>query len=349
MSNEVELKLAVAPDALPILSEYLQQFKILAQQSQFLGNTYYDYPDHFLAQQKMGLRVRREDESHTLTLKTNGLVQGGLHQRPEYNLPLERDKVPENHDLMALYPFENLPPSPLKAIFSTDFQRTFWLIAFAQSEIEVAFDQGTIKNGSKEEAICEIEFELKRGEVADLFRLVAQLPLADNLYFSADSKAKRGYRLGSKALAADWLNIWRDKLADDREQPKTAKAALAEMLQMEQKLTQETLAMDVAALSQDFMQTVARVGAFFNLFHYYEEQGERWVQGLLQAQLQPLVTEEVTGAFLQSNCDFNSAIKDLIRFHSETKDNQATIEKLRELLKSRAYFERMLNLMLLNL
>jgi uncharacterized protein HI_1598 len=37
----------------------------------------------------------------------------------------------------------------------------------------------------------------------------------------------------------------------------------------------------------------------------------------------------------------------LITFHSETKDNFQTIEKLKALLKSRAYFERMLGLMIL--
>ena len=43
----------------------------------------------------------------------------------------------------------------------------------------------------------------------------------------------------------------------------------------------------------------------------------------------------------------NNEIKGLITFHSETKDNVQTIEKLKALLKSRAYFERMLVLMML--
>ena len=88
MSNEVELKLAVTPDAFDILKTHLNQFNILEQNTIFLGNTYFDYPDHFLAQQKMGLRVRRENNDFTLTLKTDGKVVGGLHSRPEYNLSL---------------------------------------------------------------------------------------------------------------------------------------------------------------------------------------------------------------------------------------------------------------------
>lgn len=57
MSNEVELKLAVTSDAFDILKTHLNQFNILEQNTIFLGNTYFDYPDHFLAKRKMGLRV----------------------------------------------------------------------------------------------------------------------------------------------------------------------------------------------------------------------------------------------------------------------------------------------------
>ena len=52
MSNEVELKLAVTSDAFDILKTHLNQFNILEQNTIFLGNTYFDYPDHFLANKK---------------------------------------------------------------------------------------------------------------------------------------------------------------------------------------------------------------------------------------------------------------------------------------------------------
>ena len=144
MSNEVELKLAVTSDAFDTLKIHLNQFKILEQNKVFLGNTYFDYPDHFLAKQKMGLRVRQENNDFTLTLKTDGKVVGGLHSRPEYNLSIPDDSVPTSAQLTSLYPFESLPSATLQPIFSTDFNRTFWLIAFGASKIEVAFDQGKI-------------------------------------------------------------------------------------------------------------------------------------------------------------------------------------------------------------
>lgn len=149
MSNEVELKLAVTSDAFDILKTHLNQFNILEQNTIFLGNTYFDYPDHFLAKQKMGLRVRRENNDFTLTLKTDGKVVGGLHSRPEYNLSIPDYSVPTSAQLTSLYPFEHLPSAALQPIFSTDFNRTFWLIAFGASKIEVAFDQGKILSGGK--------------------------------------------------------------------------------------------------------------------------------------------------------------------------------------------------------
>ena len=217
MSNEVELKLAVTPDAFDILKTHLDQFNILEQNTIFLGNTYFDYPDHFLAKQKMGLRVRRENNDFTLTLKTDGKVVGGLHSRPEYNLSIPDDSVPTSAQLTSLYPFEHLPSSTLQPIFSTDFNRTFWLIAFGASKIEVAFDQGKILSGEKTQPICEIEFELKEGLVSDLFYFVSLLPFEQDVYFSSASKAKRGYQLGSKQLLIDWLNKWRDFLKEERE------------------------------------------------------------------------------------------------------------------------------------
>ena len=55
MSNEVELKLAVTSDAFDTLKIHLNQFKILEQNKVFLGNTYFDYPDHFFGETKNGI------------------------------------------------------------------------------------------------------------------------------------------------------------------------------------------------------------------------------------------------------------------------------------------------------
>lgn len=341
MSNEVEIKLAVSDKAFNELEEHLKNFICLVHKKQFLSNTYYDYPDHFLAKQKMGLRIRQEDQELTLTLKTNGEVVGGLHSRPEYNLPLTEKETPTNAQLRELYPFEQLPSSTLQPIFSTDFNRTFWLVEFQQSKIEVAFDQGKIIAGESEQPICEIEFELKSGNVQDLFDFVETLPFERDIYFSSASKAKRGYLLGSKQFLTDWLNKWCDFLKEEREESAVDfSAKFNAVLKMEQKLLEETLSFSPAFFSQDFMKTVERVGAFFNLYHYYDENGK-----ILETVATEKQKETLLLALLESNQKIFAEIRDLIRFHSETKDNEKTIEKLTALLKSRVYFERMIKLM----
>ena len=341
MSNEIEIKLAVSDQAFNELEEHLKYFTCLAHKKQFLSNTYYDYPDHFLAKQKMGLRIRQEDQELTLTLKTNGEVVGGLHSRPEYNVPLTKKETPTNAQLRELYSFEQLPSSTLQPIFSTDFNRTFWLVEFQQSKIEVAFDQGKIIAGESEQPICEIEFELKSGNVQDLFDFVETLPFERDIYFSSASKAKRGYCLGSKQFLTDWLNKWRDFLKEEREESAADFCGkFNSVLKMEQKLLEETLSFSPAFFSQDFMKTVERVGAFFNLYHYYDENGK-----ILEAVATEKQKETLLLALLESNQKIFAEIRDLIRFHSETKDNEKTIEKLTALLKSRVYFERMIKLM----
>ena len=341
MSNEVEIKLAVSDKAFNELEEHLKNFICLVHKKQFLSNTYYDYPDHFLAKQKMGLRIRQEDQKLTLTLKTNGEVVGGLHSRPEYNLSLTEKETPTNAQLRELYPFEQLPRSTLQPIFSTDFNRTFWLVEFQQSKIEVAFDKGKIIAGESEQPICEIECELKSGNVQDLFDFVETLPFERDIYFSSASKAKRGYLLSSKQFLTDWLNKWRDFLKEEREESAVDFCVkFNSVLKMEQKLLEETLSFSPAFFSQDFMKTVERVGAFFNLYHYYDENGK-----ILEAVATEKQKETLLPALLESNQKIFAEIRDLIHFHSETKDNEKTIEKLTALLKSRVYFERMIKLM----
>lgn len=346
MINEIELKLAVSPETFHLLEKHLQQFNPLECKSICLGNTYYDYPDHFLAKQKMGLRIRQENQTFTLTLKTNGEVVGGLHHRPEYHLPLDKKDVPTNEQLRALYPFEQLPMTPLKPIFSTDFNRTFWLVKFRDAKIEVAFDQGEIVSGERSQPICEIEFELKEGKVSDLFYFVEELPVLTDIYFSSASKAKRGYQLSHPVVLTDWLNKWRDFLNKDREESAVDfNAKFHRFLKMEQELVEETLSLPSSLFSQDFMKTVERVGAFFNLYHYYDENKALFEQVLEQRSGNAIIEDDILLQLLESNQTFLNKIQALIRFHSETKDNEKTIEKLTALFTTRLYFERMIKLM----
>ena len=97
----------------------------------------------------MGLRVRQKNNDFTLTLKTDGKVVGGLHSRPEYNLSIPNNSVPTTEQLTSLCSFENLPSATLQPIFSTDFNRTFWLIAFGASKLKWLLIKGRFCLGRK--------------------------------------------------------------------------------------------------------------------------------------------------------------------------------------------------------
>lgn len=77
MSTEIELKLLIAHSAMASVEKaLLSQSNVQEQNTLFLGNTYYDTADRFFAQNKMGLRVRKENQQFTLTLKTEGRTMG---------------------------------------------------------------------------------------------------------------------------------------------------------------------------------------------------------------------------------------------------------------------------------
>lgn len=280
MSAEIELKLLVNREFATFLSKEMASFNVLSHTQQVLGNCYYDSDDYFFSSQRMGLRVRTENERFILTLKTDGKVVGGLHMRPEYNVDLV-DAVPRLDGLSAFSdlslsrPLEQLQAA-LKPIFSTDFLRQAWIIELGNgANIEVALDQGEIEAGEKLEPICEAEFELKHGSVDDLLTFVEHLSLTDGIRLGAASKAKRGYQLAGvlNLKPFDWQNAWQPFLEqidqqDSYQQEK--RAVLSQLLAYEQKLV-EYYAERVNKHPLSAEELNSALQAFFQLYDYYEQ------------------------------------------------------------------------------
>jgi len=199
METEIELKFFVSADFSDTLKRKLAEMKILQNSCRELGNTYFDTQDNWLRKHDIGLRIRRFDEVFIQTVKTSGRVVAGLHQRPEYNA-----EHTCNSPVLELHPEDIWPAgksvsqlqSELIAIFSTNFTREQWLIGMADgSQIEVAFDQGEVIAGDKQEPICEVELELKSGQADALFTLARSLSEEGGMRLGNLSKAARGYRL----------------------------------------------------------------------------------------------------------------------------------------------------------
>ncbi len=354
MKNEVELKLAVSADFAAFLSQEISAFRILAQETQLLGNCYYDTPQYFFAAQHMGLRVRKAGERYTFTLKTDGKSLGGLHIRPEYNVELDNPQP----DLPKLINTYRLEPAwrnfTLQPIFATDFERRAWLVECGNGVVvEIALDQGEIRAGDKREPICEVEFELKQGRIEDLLHFVAALSLENGVRLSALSKAQRGYRLAGRETVTikNWLESWREFL-QFTQQAINSRQKLTALFQLEQDLIEETVALGAEYLAQDFLCTVERIGAFFNLYHFYTENGGL-LEGALHERLEQGLTadegEENLTALVESNTRLLSQIKAIICLHSENRNNRQALDKLLELLQSALYVKRMLHLIFLTL
>ena len=201
METEIELKFFVSPDYSTVLQEKIADAKILQHNQRTLGNTYFDTEEHWLRQHDIGLRIRRFDNVYVQTVKTAGRVVAGLHQRPEYNAEHNC-----NDPDLSLHPEDIWPDGmplatlqqALNPLFSTDFTREQWLVAMPDgSQIELAFDMGTVTAGEQSEPICEVELELKSGQTDALFTLARQLSEGGAMRLGNLSKAARGYRLAT--------------------------------------------------------------------------------------------------------------------------------------------------------
>ena len=200
MSTEVELKYLTLSDDVSakifkILNERELSFSHSVKQ---LSNCYFDTADLALRKLDMGLRIRVCGSHIEQTIKTAGVVVGGLHQRPEYNVDMT-SSFPE----LALFPKNIWPDSStapklqgqLIPLFNTDFTREVWLVTIENSVIELAYDQGDISSNNHHLEIRELELELVSGEKETLFTLAECLFHSLSLRPGTQSKAARGYQL----------------------------------------------------------------------------------------------------------------------------------------------------------
>jgi triphosphatase len=213
MSTEIELKfLVLIDDELcdeKLSTNITKNITALLQDKQLsfkpeikkLANCYFDTPEQSLRKLNFGLRIRQDNEHIEQTIKTDGEVVGGLHQRPEYNVELANSS-PE----LSLFPVEIWPDAKLVKklqprlidLFNTDFTRHIWRVNFHKTIIDIAFDQGEINSSGQSLPICELELEIVNGDISDLFNLASLLFNTIKLRPGVETKAQRGYQIYSK-------------------------------------------------------------------------------------------------------------------------------------------------------
>lgn len=227
MEYEIELKLLISEDAGEVIErELLPRLDAkVSRSTQSLINHYFDTSEGILRQHDIGLRIRGNGNFFEQTLKTAGKSIGGLHQRPEYNVQLNEEK---GHSLilptLSLFPAVAWPKhidistlqTEITTLFSTNFERNLFLIEQGEQVIELVLDKGYIKSGDKQVPICELELELKKGDINALFSLAKQLVVLIPTTIGLDSKAARGYQLITSPSPEDGLDEVLEKLALDK-------------------------------------------------------------------------------------------------------------------------------------
>ena len=206
MHEEVELKLALEPEQLARLRRH-PLIRSLAQgpaRKRLLSSTYFDTPTLNLQQRGMALRVRRLGARRVQTLKALADGNGGLQHFREIETPVFDDRpdlaiLPQS-SLGALVGDASLLQA-LEPVFTTEVERRMKPLRFADTAIELAFDEGKIVAGPRECPLCEAELELVTGEPARLYELA--LALRESIEFRLEhrTKAARGYQLVTGAGA----------------------------------------------------------------------------------------------------------------------------------------------------
>ncbi len=199
MAIETELKLRIAHGQLAKLKRHalLKSHLLTRPVTHRLYNIYFDTPKLELNQSGMALRLRRSGKQWLQTLKGGGSVQGGLHQRNEWEMPVSGPAL--DFSLPQVEEWKDILPKHLRKhlqqVFVTDFSRSSRILEWQGAEIELCMDQGEVSTEKSSTPICELELELKSGEPQQLFGLA--LEILDIVPFELESisKAEQGFRL----------------------------------------------------------------------------------------------------------------------------------------------------------
>ena len=199
MPDEVELKLALRPRDAIVLAEsdlLVGEPRKVRQRS-----LYFDTPDHSLFKAGLSLRIRHAGRKRTQTVKARGSSSAGLFARPEWECAVP-DDMPVLDDTAPIRALLGERADALTPVFEIRFERRTWNIQTDGALIEMVLDRGAVVAGDRRSSICEIELELKSGDVAALFAFARKLDAAAPLRLGVLTKAERGYALVDPAVPA---------------------------------------------------------------------------------------------------------------------------------------------------
>lgn len=185
METELKLRFPSKESLIVLWNQEWFQDILLADtvQTDCFATTYYDTKARDLSSFRASIRVRKTShDGYIHTVKIARSAKEGLHQRLEWNYETDDDTFdPEIFRLNAVS--DGDPATELEDVLKavegkellplcqTNFTRQYALAGYGDSLLEVAMDTGTLEGGSRTDEICELEIELKQGDVRDILAL----------------------------------------------------------------------------------------------------------------------------------------------------------------------------------
>ena len=188
MGREFELKYGSSPAVLAALAAQYGSGREIQMET-----VYYDTPHRDLSQQRMTLRLRRENDETVCTLKTP-LPDGS---RGEWECPAA-DLTAGIDALLALgapVELKSLAQRDLMVVCGARFTRQAIDLPTADGLAELALDQGVLLGGGKEIPLREAELELKSGSEEALLTLARTIAATYDLQPEPESKFRRASAL----------------------------------------------------------------------------------------------------------------------------------------------------------
>lgn len=200
MSREIELKLELDPDNLPLI----RQDPLFAHSESYSADQvtlYYDTPETKLKKHGLTLRVRSAGGRFIQTVKpiTDSV---GLIAREEIECEVRSLKpnlaVLSGHPIRAL--LSNGEAKRLKPLIRYDVNRTSCRTERRGGSMQLDLDHGSVTAGGRREEFAELEFELIDGEPASLIMAARHLSDHVPVRLAVLTKAERGFMLLAGSL-----------------------------------------------------------------------------------------------------------------------------------------------------
>lgn len=209
---EIEFKFHIPAERLQAVEAAMRRGAVVRTR---LQACYFDTADQALAAQGIVLRLRKEGRRWVQTVKATG--DNALH-RLEHNVDLGPAAAGSAAPLIDPQRHQGTPVgdrlakvlaasgAPLVERQSTDIvrlTRDVRTTGAGGAVVELALDVGKViahagTPDERESPVCELELELKRGDVRGLVALARRWSQQHGLWFSTVSKAERGARLLAK-------------------------------------------------------------------------------------------------------------------------------------------------------